>query len=221
MLSVAALSAKGAPLQVLAVGAHADDIEIGAGGSLLQLAALGDSLATTFIVFSADAGRAAEARASAGRFLAGTRVSVEVHDIEDGHFPARWAQVKSILERAAARLSPDIVFGPSASDAHQDHRTVALIMPTVFRDHLLLGYEIPKWDGDLTTRSLYVPLSDEQMTRKVELLYESFPSQRHRDWFDDELFRGIARMRGLECRARYAEAFSVSKIKLSLGGVGF
>lgn len=213
-MSFAALAA-GRPLHVLAVGAHADDIEIGAGGSLLQLATLSDALSTTFIVCSADAARAAEAQVSANRFLAGTRVDVEVHDLEDGHFPAHWDRVKSILESAASRLSPDIVFGPSTSDAHQDHRTLAEILPTVFRDHLLLGYEIPKWDGDLTPRTVYVPLSNEHMTRKVELLYEAFPSQRQRAWFDEEVFRGMARMRGLECRERYAEAFSVHRIKLS------
>jgi LmbE family N-acetylglucosaminyl deacetylase len=104
-----------------------------------------------------------------------------------------------------------VVIAPQASDSHQDHRTIAELVPTVFRDQLYLGYEIPKWDGDFGRPSVYIPLSSETARRKVELLHKCFPSQRSRDWWDDEVFLGLARLRGMECRAPYAEAFSCAK----------
>jgi LmbE family N-acetylglucosaminyl deacetylase len=203
------------PLRLLAVGAHADDIEIGAGGTLLRLAA-GRCVEARVIVLSADDRRASEARASAAAFLDGSKVTIETYDLPDGHFPTHWGRVKEVLESVRADWSPDLVLGPAKSDAHQDHRTVAGLLPTVFRDHLVLQYEIPKWDGDIGRPSTYVPLTEELMRRKVELLWEHFTSQRGRDWFDDEVFRGIARLRGMECRAPYAEAFHCDKLVLSL-----
>jgi LmbE family N-acetylglucosaminyl deacetylase len=122
-----------------------------------------------------------------------------------------WADVKEILEGIARSCSPDVIIAPSSHDAHQDHRTVAEIVPTVFRDQLYLAYEIPKWDGDIGRPSVYVPLSAETASRKVELLHKCFPSQRSRDWWDDEVFLGLARLRGMECRAPYAEAFTCTK----------
>ena len=120
--------------------------------------------------------------------------------------------MKEILEEVARSCSPDVIIAPSSDDAHQDHRTIGEIVPTVFRDQLYLAYEIPKWDGDLGRPSMYVPLSAEIARRKVELLHKCFPSQRGRDWWDDEVFLGLARLRGMECRARYAEAFTCTKV---------
>jgi LmbE family N-acetylglucosaminyl deacetylase len=111
--------------------------------------------------------------------------------------------------------APDLVIAPSTADAHQDHRTIGEIVPTVFRDHLCLGYEIPKWDGDLGRPSVYHPLPEDVARRKVELLHKCYPSQRGRDWWDDEVFLGLARLRGMECRSRYAEAFTCTKLILS------
>jgi LmbE family N-acetylglucosaminyl deacetylase len=122
-----------------------------------------------------------------------------------------WDQVKDALEAMARRCSPDLIIAPSRDDAHQDHRTIAEIVPTVFRDGLYLAYEIPKWDGDLSRPSMYVPLPAGTARRKTELLHKCFPSQQHRDWWDDEVFLGLARLRGLECRAPYAEAFHCAK----------
>jgi LmbE family N-acetylglucosaminyl deacetylase len=204
----------GAPLQLLALGAHADDIEIGAGGTLLRLAQ-SQQLEALVIVLSADARRAAEAQASAAAFLAGCSVTVQTHDLPDGRFPSQWNRVKEILEDCVATWTPDVVLAPSRSDAHQDHRILAGLVPTVFRNHLVLEYEIPKWDGDLSQPSAYVPLSDDVVRRKFELLWEHFASQRERDWFDAETFRGLARLRGIECRASYAEAFGCRKLVLS------
>jgi LmbE family N-acetylglucosaminyl deacetylase len=120
-----------------------------------------------------------------------------------------------VLEDVARSFAPDVVIAPRPGDAHQDHRTIAEIVPSVFRDQLYLGYEIPKWDGDLGRPSLYVPLSGTALRRKVELLRKSFPSQQSRDWWDDEVFLGLARLRGMECRAPYAEAFTCAKSVIS------
>jgi LmbE family N-acetylglucosaminyl deacetylase len=113
---------------------------------------------------------------------------------------------------------PDVILAPSVQDAHQDHRTIAEIVPTVFRDSLSLAYEIPKWDGDMRRTSIYLPLSAETARRKVELLHKCFPSQHHRDWWDDEVFLGLARLRGMECRAPYAEAFTCAKTVVTISG---
>jgi LmbE family N-acetylglucosaminyl deacetylase len=125
--------------------------------------------------------------------------------------------VKNVLEGVAGSCAPDVVLAPSADDLHQDHRTIAEIIPTVFRDQLYLAYEIPKWDGDFGRPSLYVPLSADVAKRKTELLHKCYPSQHGRDWWDDEVFLGLARLRGMECRAPYAEAFRCAKLLLLPG----
>ena len=203
-----------APLRLLALGAHADDVEIGAGGTLLCLAR-SHAVEALVVVLSADDRRAAEARSSAAAFLAGCKVTVDVHDVPDGRFPSEWNRVKEILEGYGATWDPDVVLGPARLDAHQDHRMVAELVPTVFRDHFVLEYEIPKWDGDLGRPTVYVPLADDVMSRKIELLWEHFGSQRERAWFDEQVFRGLARLRGMECRAGYAEAFTCGKLLLT------
>jgi LmbE family N-acetylglucosaminyl deacetylase len=207
----------GGPMSVLAIGAHPDDIEIGAGGTLLSLATSRPGLCVQYVVLTGTEPRQAEARAAASAFLPGAELSMRLHDLPEGRFPGCWSAVKDVLEQAARECQPDLVLAPSAHDAHQDHRVIAEIVPTVFRNHLYLGYEIPKWDGDLTTPSVYFPLSAQIAHRKVELLHESFPSQRHRDWWDDEVFLGLARLRGMECRAPYAEAFRCAKSVLTVG----
>jgi LmbE family N-acetylglucosaminyl deacetylase len=199
------------PLSVLALGAHPDDIEIGAGGTLLTLAAAQPGLRVHYLVMTGSADRQVEARNAATAFLGGADLTVELHDLPEGRLPACWERVKDLLEDVATASSPDIVLAPSPQDAHQDHRTIAEIVPTVFRDQLYLAYEIPKWDGDLGRPLLYAPLSAETAQRKLELLHKCFPSQQHRDWWDDEVFLGLARLRGMECRASYAEAFTCAK----------
>jgi LmbE family N-acetylglucosaminyl deacetylase len=200
-------------LSVLAIGAHPDDIEIGAGGLLLDLA--DDTLEARYVVLTGSPERHEEARAAAKAFLGPANHAVELHDLPEGRLPAMWGEVKEVLESLARSFSPDLVIGPSLRDAHQDHRTIGSILPTVFRDALHLGYEIPKWDGDLGRPSVYFPLSDGIARRKVELLNECYPSQRLREWWDDDVFLGLARLRGVECHARYAEAFSCTKLRLA------
>jgi LmbE family N-acetylglucosaminyl deacetylase len=199
----------GEPLSVLAVGAHPDDIEIGAGGLLLGLAE--SRLRTRYVVLTGTAERHQEARDAAHSFMPGAELTIELHNLPEGRLPVVWDSVKEILEDVARSYSPDVILAPSSGDAHQDHRTVAEIVPTVFRDQLYLAYEIPKWDGDIGRPSMYVPLSASTAQHKVELLHKCFPSQRSRDWWDDEVFLGMARLRGMECRARYAEAFTCTK----------
>ncbi|MBI4940655.1 MAG: PIG-L family deacetylase [Actinobacteria bacterium] len=203
------------PRGVLALGAHPDDVEIGCGGTLLRLARRFPGLPVTVVVLTGTAQRQAEARTAAGLFLAGCRVDVRTSDLPDGRLPAAWDAVKDLLAAVAADVDVDLVLAPRPDDAHQDHRTVAEIAPTLWRDHLLLSYEIPKWDGDLGRPNVYVPLDEDTAHEKVRLLDKAYPSQAGRDWWDEETFLGLARIRGTECRARYAEAFHLSKAVLS------
>ena len=199
----------GGPLSVLAIGAHPDDIEIGAGGLLLNLAE--SRLRVQYVVLTGTAERHQEARDAAHAFTPGADLAIDLFQLPEGRLPAVWSDVKEILEKVARSCSPDVIIAPSSDDAHQDHRTIGEIVPTVFRDQLYLAYEIPKWDGDIGRPSVYCPLSAVVARRKVELLHKCFPSQRGRDWWDDEVFLGIARLRGVECRAPYAEAFRCAK----------
>lgn len=204
----------GRHLSVLALGAHSDDIEIGAGATLLQWIATGVTLDVTWCVLSAEGRRGFEARASADAFLRGAASArVELAEFRDSFFPFQGDVIKDWLRRLAETVSPDVVLTHRANDAHQDHRVVNQLTFNHFRDHLILEYEIPKWDGDLGQPNLYVPVAASALSRKVELLMEHFGTQRSKDWFDPETFSGLARLRGLECRApeRYAEAFVLRK----------
>ncbi|MDN5928512.1 MAG: PIG-L family deacetylase [Hyphomicrobiales bacterium] len=205
-------------LSVLCLGAHSDDIEIGAGGTILSLIEQGVRLEATWCVASATGRREAEARASATDFLTGAEaVSLEVGSFDDGFFPGQMREIKEWLASIRSRFAPDIVLTHRCDDAHQDHRTMNEITWNLFRDHLVLEYEIPKWDGDIGRPDIYVPLSREGLEHKVELLLRHFGSQRSKDWFDAETFRGMARLRGMECRAPdgFAEAFTLKKACLS------
>lgn len=208
MLALELTAPADAPLSVLAIGAHPDDIEIGAGGLLLSLAA---QQAVHYAVLTGTRERHREARNAAHAFLPAADLTIELFDLPEGRLPAVWCRVKEVIEEIARSFSPDVILAPSRNDAHQDHRTIGEIVPTVFRDQLYLAYEIPKWDGDLSRPSMYVPLSADTARRKVELLHTCFPSQRNHDWWDDEVFLGLARLRGMECRAPYAEAFTCTK----------
>ena len=187
-------------------------IELGAGGTLLTLAQSQPGLRAHYVVLTGTASRQEEARTAARSFLPGADLSVDLHDLPEGRLPAVWEQAKDALEQVGRSCAPDIVIAPSPHDAHQDHRTLAEIVPTVFRNQLYLAYEIPKWDGDFGRPGTYFGLTAEVAQRKVELLHKCFPSQQHRDWWDDEVFLGLARLRGMECRAPYAEAFFCAKL---------
>jgi LmbE family N-acetylglucosaminyl deacetylase len=203
------------PPSLLAVGAHPDDIEIAAGGTLLTLAERHPGMSVRYVVLTGEPDRQVEARAAATAFAPDADLTVELHDLPDGQLPAVYGQVKETLEEVARSCRPDIILAPSSQDAHQDHRTVAKLVRTAFRDHVILNYEIPKWDGDLGRPNVYVPLGEDVARRKVKLLDKCFPSQVVRDWWDEETFLGLARLRGIECRARYAEAFTCTKLVIS------
>ncbi|MDG4828840.1 PIG-L family deacetylase [Solwaraspora sp. WMMD1047] len=200
---------------VVLLGAHPDDIEIGAGGLLLALGELPD-LRVHYVLLTGTPARQAEARAAATAFLPAARVSLALHDLPDGRVPARWLAAKEIVESVAAAADADLVVAPDPDDAHQDHATLARLVPTAFRAGLLLHYEIPKWDGDLNRRNVYLPLTEERVRRKAALLRGCYPSQAGRDWWDEEVFLGLARLRGMECRSRYAEAYRCDKAVVTL-----
>jgi LmbE family N-acetylglucosaminyl deacetylase len=209
------LSLRSGPLRVLCLGAHADDIEIGCGGTLLRLAERPQTSLST-IVLSALEVRRQEALAAAEEFFPGTDVTLGT--MPDGRMPAHWLEIKEFLEAQAGGPSPDLILAPRPDDAHQDHRLLGKLVTTVWRDTLTLHYEIPKWDADLPVPTHYVGLTSELAHRKVELLNRAFPSQHSRDWWDDELFVGLMRVRGVECRNAYAEAFTCRKMEIDLGG---
>jgi LmbE family N-acetylglucosaminyl deacetylase len=211
MLFLGPVPSEDRALSLLAVGAHPDDIEIGAGGTLLRLAQAFPDLQVHYVLLTGTTDRQLEARHAVEAFLPVHDVTVDLVSLPEGRLPGVWSQVKDALEQVALTCSPDLIIGPSVHDAHQDHRTIAEILPTVFRSALHLGYEIPKWDGDLGTPTFYVPLSPDLARRKVELLHKCYPSQRGRDWWDDEVFLGLARLRGMESREPYAEGFTCTK----------
>lgn len=205
---------KGRPLRVLALGAHADDLEIGCGATMLRLLAEHPGTQVDWVVCAAAGGRADEARTSAQAFCAdaGT-LRVTVHDLPESYLPAAWADLKARMQALEA-TEPDLVLTHHRADRHQDHRTVAELTWNSFRRHLVLEYEIPKYEGDLGHPNLFVAFDEALARRKVELLVEQFPSQAARPWFDPEVFFGLMRLRGSECGAagRFAEAFHAPKV---------
>jgi LmbE family N-acetylglucosaminyl deacetylase len=205
----------GEPINVLCIGAHSDDIEIGAGGTILGWLASKAKVNIRWCVASAIGGRADEARASAESFLIGAdQVDILLGEFRDGYLPADRSRVKDWVETLKNGPEPDVILTHRREDAHQDHRLLCELTWNTFRDHLILEYEIPKWDGDMGRPNTYVELSEEQLGRKIELLLRHFGSQRSKNWFDEETFRGLARLRGMECQARYAEAFWSRKLVL-------
>lgn len=202
-------------LRVLCLGAHPDDVEIGCGGTLLTLAGT-RQISANIVVATGSGERYEEAVKAATRFLPGGDVDVHIIGLRDGHLPTQWGELKDALEEVARFTPPDLVFTPRLDDAHQDHRLLAELAPTVWRDSLVLRYEIPKWDGDLGRVTHYVPLNPDVARRKIDLLDESYPSQTGRDWWDSETFLGLMRLRGVECRTRYAEGFVVDKAVVAL-----
>ncbi|HEY6058301.1 MAG TPA: PIG-L deacetylase family protein [Candidatus Limnocylindrales bacterium] len=203
------------PLRLLLVGAHADDIEIGCGGTLLRLAGANRIRSVRWVVLSAEGSRLAEARAAVERFLPGvTDIDIDIEGFRDGYFPAQFGAIKDRVEALKDGPRPDVVFVPHREDRHQDHRLVADLAWNAFRDHLILEYEIPKWDGELGQPNFYVELAAGIVDTKSRLLREVFGSQADRHWFSDETFRGLARLRGIECRAAegYAEGFHARKL---------
>ena len=211
------LARTAAPLKILCLGAHSDDIEIGCGGTLLQLARKRPRPEFRWVVWSAASARAREAERGARKFLGpASSEAVRLHEFRDGYFPTHFDAIKDAFESLAREFTPDIVFTHTRDDRHQDHRAVSDLTWNTFRRQLILEYEIPKWDGDLGRPNLYVPLSASAARRKSKALIDVFGTQRSKDWFSEETFLGLMRLRGMECRAAdgYAEAFHARKILL-------
>lgn len=209
-----ALTLPAGPLTIFAIGAHPDDIEIGCGGTLLTLAERADVELRTLVVTGTPE-RRAEALQAARAF--GASREPAFGGLPDARLPEHWGATKDVLHAFRDdNPRPHVVFVPRPDDAHQDHRLLGTMVPTVWRGPLVLHYEIPKWDGDLGRPNVYLPLTDETAARKVQLLNSSYPSQHSRDWWDDEFFLSLMRLRGAETQSRYAEAFTASKVTLSL-----
>jgi len=203
--------------QILCLGAHADDIEIGCAGTVLRLLEENPGLDVRWVVMSAAGERAAEAGRSAAVLLEGAgHADVRVADFRETYFPYLGGEVKAYVAALGAGFEPDLVLTHWREDLHQDHRLVSELTWNTFRDHLILEYEIPKWDGDLGRPSVFVPLEQDVADRKIAHLLDAFPSQSGRDWFDPEVFRGLLRLRGMEARSPsgYAEAFHCRKLVL-------
>lgn len=209
----------GHSLRLLCLGAHSDDIEIGCGGTLLQMLARRSQVEVTWVVFSGGAGvREREARDSAAVFLAGAgRCDVRVHRFRDGHFPGQASEIKSCLERLKDEVEPDLILTHHRDDRHQDHRTISDLTWNTWRRHLILEYEIPKYDGDLGTPNVFVPLTKSACSQKARAICEAFPSESGKGWLTEDTFVALARLRGIECAAPegHAEAFYGRKLPLA------
>lgn len=208
------------PLRVLALGAHCDDVEIGCGGTLTRLARWAGGLEGRYEVFSSTPQRAEEARAAATDLLRRAHaVNIWVGEYRESYFPYVGDEIKDRFELIKAEFDPHLVLTHQRQDRHQDHRTISDLTWNTFRDHLILEYEIPKWDGDMGTPNVFVPLSAEDVTNKLRVLGQHYLSQLDKPWYDDDTFRALMRLRGMECHApgRHAEAFYNRKSVL-LGG---
>lgn len=202
---------------VLCIGAHPDDIEIGCGGTLIQLIQSIPELRVDWTVFSGDEQRLQEARLSASAWLGSADAQcVRMFAHRDSYLPADWQAIKEDMQQLASATSPDLVFTHRMDDRHQDHRILGELTWNAFRDHLILEYEIPKYEGDLGQPNLFVPLDGSTARLKIERLQSAFPSQQDKSWYDARIFESHLRMRGLECRAEFAEAFHTRKSCLSL-----
>lgn len=198
---------------LLCLGAHADDIEIGAGGTILRLLREHPQATVHWVVFSAVGERALEAERSAARFLEQTQArKVVIRDFRDGYFPYQGDAIKQAFELLKGEIEPDLILTHSALDAHQDHRLIHELTWNTFRRHAILEFEIPKYDGDLGRPNLFVPIPEELCQRKIKYVMSAFPTQAGKHWFSEETFRAMMRLRGVECGEKYAEAYFARKL---------
>jgi LmbE family N-acetylglucosaminyl deacetylase len=204
------------PLKVLCLGAHCDDIEIGCGGALMTLQERHPAASFEWVIFTSEAGRADESRKAAAAIHRGAKVNVDILGFRGSYLPYQGAEVKDAFEAVKGRIQPQLIFTHWLEDRHQDHRLIAELTWNTFRDHLVLEYEIPKYEGDLGHPNLFVPLGEAVIARKLDVLMTCFPSQQSRAWFTRDLFQAHLRLRGIECNATsgHAEAFHARKLTL-------
>lgn len=204
-------------LTILCLGSHSDDIEIGCGGTILKLAQQYPASIFHWVVFNATGVREAEAKRAASLFVKSSQLGgLQLKGFRDGFMPFEGAEIKAVFEGLKKELSPDLIFTHNRKDAHQDHRLVAELTWNTFRDHFILEYEIPKYDGDLGQPSVFVPLEAEICKRKIRNLMDCFQSQQGKQWFQEDTFLALLRLRGMECHSPsgYAEAFYCRKLVL-------
>jgi len=208
--------APGRSVEVLCLGAHSDDIEIGCGGTILRLAEENPNCVFHWVVFSAIEVREREARRGADLFAGPRLKGPTLKTFRDGFMPYAGGEVKDIFESLKQQISPDLVLTHYRNDAHQDHRLLCELTWNTFRDHLILEYEVPKYDGDLSRPNVFVQLSDEISRKKAQFLMDAFESQRGKRWFQESTFFSLMRLRGMECNSPsgYAEAFYSRKLVL-------
>ncbi len=202
-------------MKVLCLGAHSDDIEIGCGGTILRLLSGNRDVEVHWVVFGATAKRKREALASARKFLGrAKRKKIIIKDFRDGFFPYRGERIKEYFEQLKTEFAPDVIFTHNRDDLHQDHRLISDLTWNTFRNHLILEYEVVKYDGDIGRPNFFVQLDKATCETKLMHILQSFRSQKERDWFTEDAFLSMLRIRGIESRARdrYAEAFYCRKI---------
>ena len=210
----------GSARRILCLGAHSDDIEIGVGGTLLKLAKQIADLEICWVVFSAPGSRAEEARRSADEFLSGlARKQVKIGSFRESYFPSEWPAIKDWFEKIRTEFDPEIVFTHYRDDRHQDHRVLSDLAWNTFRNHLILEYEILKYDADLGRPNIFVPLSEQLCTRKIELLLKHFKTQSSKHWFTGDTFEAMHRIRGIECASPTGRAEAFYCRKLILGSL--
>jgi LmbE family N-acetylglucosaminyl deacetylase len=203
------------PLNILCLGAHCDDIEIGAGGTLLKLFDEYKINKVNWVVFASNEIRKREATVSAGKFLKAVKNSeIIIQSYRDGFLPFLASEIKDFFEKIKKDFNPDIIFTHYRDDRHQDHRLVSDLTWNTWRNHLILEYEIPKYDGDMGIPNFFVPLGEKYINERNNILIESFESQKNKHWFDDSTFRALPRIRGMESASEFAEAFYARKIIL-------
>jgi len=207
------------PLNILCLGAHPDDIEIGCGGTVLEILRKRKDVSVAWVVFAVSKERREEAECAAKHFLKeAAHTEISLHGFEDGYLPYTGGEVKRRFEELKQLPDPDVIFTHWSEDAHQDHRLVSELSWNTFRNHLILEYEIPKYDGDFGRTNAYVSLPGDVLDEKISIVMECHRTQRDKDWFDEDVFRGLARLRGMECHAPegFAEAFHQRKAMIGL-----
>jgi len=199
--------------KILCLGAHSDDIEIGCGGTILKLIQSAPEIEFLWFVASAEKKRRLEAQESAGEFLRNARgAELRFGGFRESYFPDQWREIKETIESLRSRFEPDLIFTHYRDDRHQDHRTISDLTWNTFRNHLVLEYEVPKYDGDLGQPNVFVPIDSEVCRTKTSAIVRLFESQRSRHWFTENTFQSMARIRGIECASEFAEAFFCRKM---------
>ena len=217
MLGLEFNARRSSPFRILCLGAHCDDIEIGCGGTILRLLRDYKAVNVFWVVLNSDDQRGEESRNSASEFLRGAGdTTVEVKEFRNGFFPYSGEKLKEYFEVLKGKIDPDLIFTHFRRDLHQDHRVVSELTWNTFRNHMILEYEIPKYDGDMGSPNLFVPLDRGTCAEKIEIIMRSFPSQREKKWFTEDLFLSIMRIRGMECNSPhgFAEGFYCRKASL-------